>query len=64
MWNEKKGLSIFLEPSGMTNYSPTNKTDGSNGLALDKNGNLILCQHGDRRVARLKKWNFKNLPLI
>ena len=59
MWNEKKGLSIFLEPSGMTNYSPTNKTDGSNGLALDKNGNLILCQHGDRTIARLKKWNFK-----
>ena len=59
MWNEKKGLSIFLEPSGMTNYSPTNKTDGSNGLALDKNGNLILCQHGDRTVSRLKKWNFK-----
>ena len=59
MWNEKKGLSIFLEPSGMTNYSPTNKTDGSNGLALDKNGNLILCQHGDRTVARLKKWKFK-----
>ena len=59
MWNEKKGLSIFLEPSGMTNYSPTNKSDGSNGLALDKNGNLILCQHGDRTVARLKKWNFK-----
>ena len=59
IWNEKKGLSIFLEPSGMTNYSPTNKSDGSNGLALDKNGNLILCQHGDRTVARLKKWNFK-----
>ena len=60
MWNEKKGLSIFIEPSGMTNYSPTNKSDGSNGLALDKNGNLILCQHGDRTIARLKKWNFKN----
>ena len=59
MWNEKKGLSIFIEPSGMTNYSPTNKSDGSNGLALDKNGNLILCQHGDRTVARLKNWNFK-----
>ena len=59
MWNEEKGLSIFLEPSGMTNYSPTNKLDGSNGLALDKNGNLILCQHGDRTIARLKKWNFK-----
>src|SRR5262249_53194855 len=26
---------------------------GSNGLNLDKQGRLILCQHGDRRVARL-----------
>ena len=60
MWNENEGLSIFLEPSGMTNYSPTSKTDGSNGLALDLKGNLILCQHGDRRVARLKHWNFKS----
>ena len=60
MWNENEGLSIFLEPSGMTNYSPTNKTDGSNGLALDSKGNLILCQHGDRRVARLKYSNFKS----
>jgi len=60
MWNENEGLSIFLEPSGMTNYSPTSKTDGSNGLALDLKGNLILCQHGDRRVARLKYSNFKS----
>ena len=59
----RKRLGIFLEPSGMTNYSPTNKSDGSNGLALDKNGNLILCQHGDRTVARLKKWNFKKPSL-
>lgn len=60
MWNENEGLSVFLEPSGMTNYSPTSKTDGSNGLALDSKGNLILCQHGDRTVARLKYWNFKS----
>lgn len=41
-WNKKEGLSIFLEPSG-----------NSNGLALDKDGNLILAQHGKRRVAKL-----------
>src|SRR5690606_20188160 len=26
---------------------------GSNGLLLDAEGRLVLCQHGDRRMARL-----------
>ena len=26
---------------------------GSNGLALDSDGQLIICQHGDRRLAKL-----------
>ena len=31
------------------------KEPGANGLAIDKSGSLILCQHGDRRIARLEK---------
>jgi gluconolactonase len=27
---------------------------GSNGLNVDRQGRLLLCQHGDRRVARLE----------
>ena len=27
---------------------------GSNGLLMDRQGRLVLCQHGDRRVARLE----------
>lgn len=41
-WNEKDGLSVYLEPSG-----------NSNGLALDKDGNLLLAQHGKRRLAKI-----------
>jgi gluconolactonase len=54
-WSAKDGVSDFLKPSGYTGkeefkgYEP-----GANGLAFDKDGNLILCQHGDRRVVRLK----------
>ena len=55
-WKEGKGLEKFLQPSGYTGKEPfTGKEPGSNGLALDKQGRLILCQHGDRRVARLTK---------
>ena len=60
LWNEAQGLTIFLDPSGMTNYAPNNTSAGSNGLALNQKGDLILCQHGDRALARLKNWNFKN----
>ena len=59
LWTEKKGLSLFLYPSGMTNQAPNNKSDGSNGLGLDSDGNLILCQHGDRSISRLNNWFFE-----
>ena len=59
LWTEKKGLSLFLYPSGMTNHAPNNKSAGSNGLGLDSDGNLILCQHGDRSISRLNSWFFE-----
>ena len=59
LWTEKKGLSLFLYPSGMTNHAPNNKSAGSNGLGLDSDGNLILCQHGDRSISRLNRWFFE-----
>ena len=59
LWTEKRGLSLFLYPSGMTNHAPHNKSAGSNGLGLDSEGNLILCQHGDRSISRLDNWTFE-----
>jgi gluconolactonase len=52
-WHELAGLQVAVSPSGYT--GPTNRggEPGSNGLALDDQGRLVLCQHGDRRVARL-----------
>ena len=44
---------IFLKPSGLTGTPPNDRPQGSNGLARDAKGQLILCQHGDRRVARM-----------
>ena len=45
---------VFLKPSGYTGKAPRGGEPGSNGLLFDKQGRLILCQHGDRRVARLE----------
>lgn len=53
-WSENGGASDFLKPSGYTGKAKfTGPEPGSNGLAYDKNGTLYLCQHGDRRIAKL-----------
>jgi gluconolactonase len=52
-WDAKSGCRLFLKPSGYTGAEPRGGEPGSNGLVLDRRGRLILCQHGDRRVARL-----------
>ena len=52
-WTAAGGVSKFLENSGYTGRLPYSQEPGSNGLALDGRGNLLLCEHGDRRLARL-----------
>lgn len=52
-WTEADGLDVFLKPSGYTGAKPRKGGKGSNGLDLDQNGRLLLCQSGNREVARL-----------
>jgi gluconolactonase len=52
-WEEGTGSRVWLTPSGYTGSEPRGGESGSNGLLLDDRGRLVLCQHGDRRVARL-----------
>lgn len=52
-WKEGEGATVYLDPSGYTAKNTRAGESGSNGLALDAKGQLILCQHGDRRIARM-----------
>ena len=52
-WSRSGGLELYLEPSGFTGEYTASKEPGSNRLLLDRDGSLLLCQHGDRRVARM-----------
>ncbi len=52
-WKQGEGAKPFLKPSGYTGSVPRGGEMGSNGLTLDSSGHLVLCQHGDRRVARM-----------
>ncbi len=53
-WNEQEGLSVYLESAGHTGAENKDSGGGPNGLMLDRQNRLLVCQHGDRRVARLE----------
>ena len=68
-WSADRKLSVFLEPSGYTG-DPAKWMDvaylffngrlnigliGSNGLAVDREGRLIMCAVGDRAIVRIEK---------
>jgi len=54
-WKQGEGIRVFLKPAGYTGDVPRGGESGSNGLTLDDRGRLVLCQHGDRRMARLEQ---------
>jgi gluconolactonase len=55
-WQEGKGTSVFLKPSGYSGKAPFDGPEpGSNGLTFDPDGRLVLAEHGDRRIGRLEK---------
>src|SRR5438874_3023990 len=54
-WKEAEKVTEFLKPSGYTGTIPRGGEPGSNGLTVDSEGRLVLCEHGDRRVARLER---------
>jgi len=59
-WTPCAGSELFLRPSGYTGSAPfQGREPGSNGLAFDKQGRLVMCEHGDRRIARLEADNTK-----
>lgn len=52
-WSEKDSLTLYLKPSGYTGEVERPGEMGSNGLAISPEGHLVLCQHGDRRIAKM-----------
>lgn len=52
LWKQGVPTTDHMIPSGYTGKKRRVGEPGSNGLTLDSQGRLVLCQHGDRQVAR------------
>jgi gluconolactonase len=55
-WTPAGQVSLFRKPSGYDRTdAPPGAFIGSNGLTLDAQGRLVICEHGNGRVTRLEK---------
>lgn len=52
-WEEGQGVSLFMNPAGYSGERTDLREPGTNGLVLDAQGALVMCQHGNRRIAKL-----------
>ena len=50
-WSRGTGVQVFLQPSGSANTEGF-REPGANGLWLSRSGDLIICNHGERRIER------------
>lgn len=55
-WVPSGEVTVFRKPSGFDGTgAPKGAFIGSNGLTLDHEGRLTICEHGNHRVTRLEK---------
>ncbi len=52
-WTEAEGASTFIDPVFEGDITGR-RSVSSNGLALDADGRLIICEHGNRLISRLE----------
>ncbi len=56
-------VTVLIEHSGGSSNPPAGSYLGSNGMAADKDGSVMLCQHAARRIVRVTK-DMKLEPVV
>ncbi len=52
-WKAGSGVTLIIQRSGYSGTAAFRGAEpGSNGLVFDREGRLVMCQHGDRRIVR------------
>jgi len=53
-WKEGEKAKEYLKPSGFQGENFEGSEPGANGLLLNSEGKLVLCQHGERQIALMQ----------
>ncbi len=62
-WDEDNGVQVYLRPAGYMWEDPPGAELGTNGLAIDAEGRLVMADHGNRQIVRLDSTNFTRTTL-
>ncbi|MGB5170325.1 MAG: SMP-30/gluconolactonase/LRE family protein [Eudoraea sp.] len=63
-WKEGGKSALYLQPSGYLGNDFKGKEPGANGLLLNPQNQLVLCQHGERRIAVMESELSNPKPLF
>lgn len=63
-WDEHDGLTEFLKPSGYQGTDHYSDEPGTNGLLINQDGDLIACDHGNRRIAKINLKSHERETLV
>ncbi len=62
-WKQGEGVSVYLRPAGYVGADPPGVELGANGLILNPQGRLVMCDHGNRCISELNTQNFTKIVL-
>src|SRR5690242_6173898 len=55
-WSPDGTITEILRPGGYDGNSlPEGGFNGPNGMTADRDGGVVLCQHGNRRIVRISR---------
>lgn len=57
-WSDAEGLTPYMRPAGYMWEDAPGPELGTNGLAIDSEGRLVVCDHGNRMIARIDTTTF------
>ena len=63
-WDKDNKLQEFLKPAGYAGEDFYSDEPGTNGLLINHQGELIACDHGNRRLSQISLTDKKSTALI
>lgn len=63
-WSESAGLQEFIKPAGFEGPEVYSEEQGTNGLLINQQGQLVACDHGNRRIAQIDLKTKKKETLV